>query len=77
MSLWNQLVKSELRMENGEQAKSLHVMMKSTKQELNLTLAYSHLEAVSWPSAVLGTVFQLLRVSGLDQLFLKLSFWLG
>ncbi|XP_053220423.1 uncharacterized protein LOC128401423 isoform X1 [Podarcis raffonei] len=44
VSLWNQLIKNEIRLENNEKTKFLHFCIKSAKQELNMTMAYFHLE---------------------------------
>ncbi|KFR12057.1 Putative uncharacterized protein LOC400499, partial [Opisthocomus hoazin] len=43
VSLWNQLVKNEIRLENNEQAKLLCFKIKSTKQEFNFTASYQNL----------------------------------
>ncbi|NWH76853.1 YP015 protein, partial [Piaya cayana] len=43
VSLWNQLVKTEIHLENNEQAKLLCFTIKSTKQELNFTANYQNL----------------------------------
>ncbi|NXT84545.1 YP015 protein, partial [Zapornia atra] len=42
-SLWNQLVKSEIHLENNERAKFLCFKIKSTKQEFNFTASYQSL----------------------------------
>ncbi|XP_050836234.1 uncharacterized protein LOC103817726 [Serinus canaria] len=42
-SLWNQLVKNEIHLENNERAKLLCFKIKSTKQELNFTASYQNL----------------------------------
>ncbi|XP_078237367.1 uncharacterized protein LOC110090494 isoform X3 [Pogona vitticeps] len=44
VSLWNQLLKNEIFLENNEQNKVLHFKVKSAKQEFNMTAAYLHLE---------------------------------
>ncbi|CAI5792169.1 XP_028562168.1LOW QUALITY PROTEIN: uncharacterized protein LOC114584447 [Podarcis lilfordi] len=44
VSLWNQHIKNEIRLENNEKTKFLHFCIKSAKQELNMTMAYFHLE---------------------------------
>ncbi|XP_033023614.1 uncharacterized protein LOC117057008 [Lacerta agilis] len=44
VSLWNQLIKNEIRLENNEKTKFLHFCIKSAKQEFNMTMAYFHLE---------------------------------
>ncbi|XP_062999023.1 uncharacterized protein LOC134409950 isoform X2 [Elgaria multicarinata webbii] len=44
VSLWNQPVKNEIHLENHEQAKRVHLTIKSAKQEFNMTAAYFHLE---------------------------------
>jgi len=46
VSLWNQLVKNEIRLENNEQAKLLCFKIKSTKQEFNFTASYQNLTVV-------------------------------
>ncbi|NXN73771.1 YP015 protein, partial [Himantopus himantopus] len=43
MSLWNQLVKNEIHLENNERAKFLCFKIKSTKQEFNITASYQNL----------------------------------
>nr|XP_021393671.2 uncharacterized protein LOC110474526 [Lonchura striata domestica] len=43
ISLWNQLVKNEIHLENNEQAKLLCFKIKSTKQEFNFTASYQNL----------------------------------
>ncbi|NWW70469.1 YP015 protein, partial [Climacteris rufus] len=43
VSLWNQLVKNEIHLENNERAKLLYFKIKSTKQELNFTASYQNL----------------------------------
>ncbi|NXD23603.1 YP015 protein, partial [Spelaeornis formosus] len=43
VSLWNQLVKNEIHLENNEQAKLLCLKIKSTKQEFNFTASYQNL----------------------------------
>ncbi|XP_050762156.1 uncharacterized protein LOC127022570 [Gymnogyps californianus] len=43
MSLWNQLVKNEIHLENNERAKFLCFKIKSTKQEFNFTASYQNL----------------------------------
>ncbi|KFZ59580.1 Putative uncharacterized protein LOC400499, partial [Antrostomus carolinensis] len=43
ISLWNQLVKNEIHLENNEQAKYLCFKLKSTKQEFNFTASYQNL----------------------------------
>ncbi|XP_059718042.1 uncharacterized protein LOC132335482 [Haemorhous mexicanus] len=43
ISLWNQLVKNEIHLENNERAKLLCFKIKSTKQELNFTASYQNL----------------------------------
>ncbi|NXY44538.1 YP015 protein, partial [Ceuthmochares aereus] len=43
ISMWNQLVKTEIHLENNEQAKLLCFKIKSTKQELNFTANYQNL----------------------------------
>ncbi|XP_054849643.1 uncharacterized protein LOC129339063 [Eublepharis macularius] len=45
VSLWNQLIKNEIRLENSEYTKFLHFKIKSAKQEFNISAAYFHLEA--------------------------------
>lgn len=42
ISLWNQLVKNEIHLENNEQAKYLCFKIKSTKQEFNFTASYQN-----------------------------------
>ncbi|NXV71254.1 YP015 protein, partial [Atlantisia rogersi] len=42
-SLWNQLVKNEIHLENNERAKFLCFKIKSTKQEFNFTASYQSL----------------------------------
>ncbi|XP_032086906.1 uncharacterized protein LOC116517843, partial [Thamnophis elegans] len=44
MSLWSQLIKCEVLLENNEHAKSLRVRLTSAKKEFNLTASYCHLE---------------------------------
>lgn len=46
ISLWNQLVKNEIHLENNEQAKLLSFKIKSTKQEFNFTASYQNLPMV-------------------------------
>ncbi|KFP79327.1 Putative uncharacterized protein LOC400499, partial [Acanthisitta chloris] len=43
ISLWNQLVKNEIHLENHERAKLLCFKIKSTKQEFNFTASYQNL----------------------------------
>nr|XP_041575127.1 uncharacterized protein LOC115497284 [Taeniopygia guttata] len=43
ISLWNQLVKNEIHLENNEKAKLLCFKIKSTKQEFNFTASYQNL----------------------------------
>ncbi|XP_030814120.1 uncharacterized protein LOC115909152 isoform X2 [Camarhynchus parvulus] len=43
LSLWNQLVKNEIHLENNERAKLLCFKIKSTKQEFNFTASYQNL----------------------------------
>ncbi|XP_053936194.1 uncharacterized protein LOC128853691 isoform X2 [Cuculus canorus] len=43
ISLWNQLVKTEIHLDNNEQAKLLFFKIKSTKQEFNFTVNYQNL----------------------------------
>ncbi|KFQ17957.1 Putative uncharacterized protein LOC400499, partial [Merops nubicus] len=43
ISLWNQLVKSEIHLENNEQTKFLCFKIKSTKEEFNFTASYQNL----------------------------------
>ncbi|XP_064529642.1 uncharacterized protein LOC135423377 [Pseudopipra pipra] len=43
ISLWNQLVKNEIHLENNERAKLLCFKITSTKQEFNLTASYQNL----------------------------------
>ncbi|NXG16182.1 YP015 protein, partial [Grallaria varia] len=43
ISLWNQLVKNEIHLENNERAKLLCFKLKSTKQEFNFTASYQNL----------------------------------
>ncbi|NXA81137.1 YP015 protein, partial [Thryothorus ludovicianus] len=43
ISLWNQLVKNEIHLENNEQVKLLCFKTKSTKQEFNFTASYQNL----------------------------------
>ncbi|XP_075623870.1 uncharacterized protein LOC142604009 isoform X2 [Balearica regulorum gibbericeps] len=43
ISLWNQLVKNEIHLENNSQAKSLCFKIKSTKHEFNFTASYQNL----------------------------------
>ncbi|XP_053848337.1 uncharacterized protein LOC128815553 [Vidua macroura] len=43
ISLWNQLVKNEIHLENNERAKLLCFKIKSTKQEFNFTASYQNL----------------------------------
>ncbi|XP_023792385.1 uncharacterized protein LOC111935942 [Cyanistes caeruleus] len=43
ISLWNQLVKNEIHLENNERAKLLCFKIKSTKQEFNFTANYQNL----------------------------------
>ncbi|NXJ80725.1 YP015 protein, partial [Trogon melanurus] len=43
ISLWNRLVKSEIHLENNEQAKFLCFQIKSTKWEFNFTASYQNL----------------------------------
>ncbi|NWI37133.1 YP015 protein, partial [Picathartes gymnocephalus] len=43
ISLWNQLVKYEIHLENNERAKLLCFKIKSTKQEFNFTASYQNL----------------------------------
>ncbi|KAJ7409931.1 hypothetical protein BTVI_55017 [Pitangus sulphuratus] len=43
ISLWNQLVKNEIRLENSERAKLLCFLITSTKQEFNFTASYQNL----------------------------------
>ncbi|XP_064582376.1 uncharacterized protein LOC135454311 [Zonotrichia leucophrys gambelii] len=43
VSLWNQLVKNEIHLENNERAKLLCFKIKSTKQEFNFTASYQNL----------------------------------
>nr|XP_009681790.1 PREDICTED: uncharacterized protein LOC104149710 [Struthio camelus australis] len=42
ISLWNQLVKNEILLENNERAKFLCLKIKSTKQEFNFTASYQN-----------------------------------
>nr|XP_042717557.1 LOW QUALITY PROTEIN: uncharacterized protein LOC101945417 [Chrysemys picta bellii] len=44
VSVWNQLVRNEIHLENSEEAKFLCFKIKSTKQELNLSADYLHLQ---------------------------------
>lgn len=46
ISLWNQLVKNEIHLENNERAKLLCFKIKSTKQEFNFTASYQNLPMV-------------------------------
>ncbi|NXP19306.1 YP015 protein, partial [Scytalopus superciliaris] len=43
ISLWNQLVKNEIHLENNERVKLLCFKIKSTKQEFNFTASYQNL----------------------------------
>ncbi|XP_064008707.1 uncharacterized protein LOC135180262 [Pogoniulus pusillus] len=43
ISLWNQLMKSEIHLENNEQDKFLYFKIKSSKQEFNFTASYQNL----------------------------------
>ncbi|NXS98714.1 YP015 protein, partial [Jacana jacana] len=43
VSLWNQLVKNEIHLENNEQVKYLCFKIKNTKQEFNFTASYQNL----------------------------------
>ncbi|KFW08605.1 Putative uncharacterized protein LOC400499, partial [Fulmarus glacialis] len=43
ISLWNQLVKNEIHLENNERAKFLCFKIKSTKREFNFTASYQNL----------------------------------
>ncbi|XP_043349367.1 uncharacterized protein LOC119862732 isoform X3 [Dermochelys coriacea] len=44
VSVWNQLVRNEIHLENSERAKFLRFKIKSTKQEFNLSADYLHLQ---------------------------------
>ncbi|CAM2099649.1 unnamed protein product [Caretta caretta] len=44
VSVWNQLVRNEIHLENSERAKFLCFKIKSTKQEFNLSADYLHLQ---------------------------------
>nr|XP_032635524.1 uncharacterized protein LOC116824393 isoform X2 [Chelonoidis abingdonii] len=44
VSVWNQLVRTEIHLENSEQVKFLCFKIKSTKQEFNLSADYLHLQ---------------------------------
>ncbi|XP_067407568.1 uncharacterized protein [Emydura macquarii macquarii] len=44
VSVWNQLVRNEIHLENSERAKFLCFKIKNTKREFNLTTAYLHLQ---------------------------------
>ncbi|XP_061456403.1 uncharacterized protein LOC133372116 [Rhineura floridana] len=44
VSMWNQLIKNEIHVENHEGTKFLLFRIKSAKQEFNMTMAYFHLE---------------------------------
>ncbi|XP_042717557.2 uncharacterized protein LOC101945417 [Chrysemys picta bellii] len=44
VSVWNQLVRNEIHLENSEEAKFLCFKIKSTKQEFNLSADYLHLQ---------------------------------
>lgn len=46
ISLWNQLVKNEIHLENKDRAKLLCFKIKSTKQEFNFTASYQNLPMV-------------------------------
>ncbi|KAG6937545.1 vitellogenin [Chelydra serpentina] len=48
VSVWNQLVRNEIHLENSEHAKFLCFKIKSTKQEFNLSADYLHLQGVRW-----------------------------
>ncbi|KAG8145598.1 hypothetical protein E2320_012116, partial [Naja naja] len=45
MSLWSQLIKHEVLLENNQHTKFLHFRLTSAKKEFNLTASYCHLEA--------------------------------
>ncbi|XP_030433966.1 uncharacterized protein LOC115658723 isoform X5 [Gopherus evgoodei] len=44
VSMWNQLLRTEIHLENSERAKFLCFKIKSTKQEFNLSADYLHLQ---------------------------------
>ncbi|KAM7152521.1 uncharacterized protein RBU57_012670 [Macrochelys suwanniensis] len=46
VSVWNQLVRNEIHLENSERAKFLCFKIKSTKQEFNLSADYLHLQGI-------------------------------
>ncbi|NWX19911.1 YP015 protein, partial [Aegotheles bennettii] len=58
VSLWNQLVKSEIHLENNEQAKFLCFKIKGTKQEFNFTVGYQNLPMPKKTSFSVKTVWR-------------------
>ncbi|KFU93808.1 Putative uncharacterized protein LOC400499, partial [Chaetura pelagica] len=58
ISLWNQLVKNEIHLENNEQAKFLCVKIKSAQQELNFTASYQSLPVPKKTNLSVKTVWR-------------------
>uniref|UniRef100_A0A8B9N7B0 Vitellinogen open beta-sheet domain-containing protein n=1 Tax=Accipiter nisus TaxID=211598 RepID=A0A8B9N7B0_9AVES len=58
ISLWNQLVKNEIHLENNERAKFLCFKIKSTKQEFNFTASYQNLPMPKKTNFSLRTVWR-------------------
>ncbi|KFQ25739.1 Putative uncharacterized protein LOC400499, partial [Mesitornis unicolor] len=58
VSLWNQLVKNEIHLENNEGAKFLCFKIKSTKQEFNFTVSYQNLPAPTKKNFSVKTVWR-------------------
>ncbi|NXK21909.1 YP015 protein, partial [Arenaria interpres] len=58
ISLWNQLVKNEIHLENNEQAKYLCFKIKNTKQEFNFTGSYQNLPMPKKTNFTVKTVWK-------------------
>ncbi|NXE20239.1 YP015 protein, partial [Ardeotis kori] len=58
ISLWNQLVKNEIHLENNERAKFLCFKIKSTKQEFNCTARYQNLPMAKKTNFSVKTVWR-------------------
>ncbi|KAM6054404.1 uncharacterized protein VSU04_010687 [Chlamydotis macqueenii] len=58
ISLWNQLVKNEIHLENNERTKFLCFKIKSTKQEFNCTASYQNLPMAKKTNFSVKTVWR-------------------
>ncbi|XP_054698985.1 uncharacterized protein LOC129213269 isoform X2 [Grus americana] len=58
ISLWNQLVKNEIHLENNHRAKSLCFKIKSTKHEFNFTASYQNLPMPKTTNFSMKTVWR-------------------